>query len=667
MKTLNNNSRLPVATSLSLVGLTIFSGGLLASSMVSADDNTSVVDQINITVPVSCTLSGTGMDSHNAEINNGQYNSNVGTTTLKAICNDNEGFSIYAVGYTDNEIGKNVLTNSTLGSTHDIVTGTAISGNTSDWAMKLNTTTSPTPTYPIIIMGSTDDTEKQAGDLDYSAFQNVPSSYVKVAKRESSTDVGTTAEGATLTTTYQAYISPTQVAGTYTGQVKYTMVHPHDGEAPLLPQPSTAGTITYYANAADAQGTMGTQDLHAIDWSSCVDTDNETYCIDDSYNEIDINTLPRLDTFVESATLYASNFSRTGYGFAGWSDAYDYATNPNAKFYGPQETITVSEGTTANGLSLYAVWVKSIGSLQDANKVTELCGTTTTNGTLVQAPTNGTANLSSVSALTDQRDNQTYAIAKLADGKCWMIENLRLDNQYTVGNSQTDPAVTNTSLSQGYNPSFTGLAGPESADFTDSTTPNSLYTTETNIEGKNTISGDNPGSRFPRYNNNNTSQRAANTTKTNVNTYSYGNYYTWAAVIADTTYYTSEDHNTTSICPKGWSIPQGNNTNAGFAKLDIDMGGTGADQSISEASNRWRKYPTNFLYSGIFNSSSAYYRGSVGSYWSSTARNVYHSYSYSLTLDSSYMSPGTNSDTKYHGSAARCVVSPSATEVWEEI
>ena len=647
MKT--NNKIAMMIVGISII-TTILSATILSSTYVSAD-NDSVVDEINITVPISCTMSGTGQNTHNAEINNGQYNSNIGTTTLKAFCNDNEGFSIYAVGYTNNEIGKNVLTSSTLGPTHDIVTGTEISGNTSNWAMKLATVSDPTPTYPIIIMGSTDDTEKQAGDPDYSTFQNVPSSYTKVVKRESSTDVGTTAEGATLTTTYQAYISSTQVAGTYTGQVKYTMVHPHN-EVPLQPQPCSPGTICYYSNASDSQGTMGTQDLHAIDWSSCAITDNENYCRDSNYNAIDINTLPLLDTFVESATLYASNFSRTGYGFAGWSDAYDYATNPNAKFYGPQETITVPEGTTANGLSLYAVWIKSTGSLQDVDKVATLCGTGT--GSLTQAPTDGTANLSSVSALTDQRDNQTYAIAKLADGKCWMIENLRLESQYTVGNNQTDPSVTNASLSQGYDPSFTGLANPESDDFSDSTTANSLYS----IDGStaSTISGSNQGYRFPRYNNNNTSQRAENATNTDVNTYSYGNYYTWHAVIADTTHYTSGDHNTTSICPKGWSIPVGGTTSDGYGKLDVDMGGTGADdQFTAEASNRWRKYPTNFLYSGYFNTSSAKDRGSLGSgfYWSSTA--YYANYSYILSMYSTSVTPGTGNIVKYRGGSARCV------------
>ena len=226
-----------------LVGATTSIGLVLASSITRADD---VVDEINITVPVSCSISGTGMDSHNATIANGQYNSAIGETTIKAMCNDSEGFAIYAIGYTDDEDGKNVLTSSTLGSTHDIATGTATSGNTSNWAMKLTAITSPTPTYPIIIAGSTDDTDKEQGDPDYSTFQEAPDDYALVAKRKSGTDTVASAEGASFKTTYQAYISPTQSAGTYTGQVKYTMVHPHNAAAPykkIYMQDLTSTTI----------------------------------------------------------------------------------------------------------------------------------------------------------------------------------------------------------------------------------------------------------------------------------------------------------------------------------------------------------------------------------------------------------------------------------------
>ena len=214
------------------VSIAILSGALLSSAFVSAED---AVDEINIIVPVSCTLSGTGTNSHNANITNGTSNSNIGETTLKAFCNDNNGFAIYAIGYTDNEYGKNVLTSSTSGSTHDITTGTATSGGTSNWAMKLSTISSPAPTYPIILAGSSADTQKEQGDPDYSTFQEVPDDYAKVAYRIASTDIGASAEGTTLTTTYQAYISPTQPADTYVGKVKYTLIHPHDSTAPQKP------------------------------------------------------------------------------------------------------------------------------------------------------------------------------------------------------------------------------------------------------------------------------------------------------------------------------------------------------------------------------------------------------------------------------------------------
>lgn len=224
----------------SLATIAIFSGAILASNNIYADD---VVDEVNITVPVSCSLSGVGMNTHNAEITNSTVNSAIGETTLKAYCNDNNGFAIYTIGYTDNTDGKNVLTSSALGSTYDIVTGTATSGDTSNWAMKLSTITDPAPTYPIVISGSSADTDKEQGDPDYSTFQAVPDDYTLVAKRTSGTDIGASAEGATLKTTYQAYISKTQPAGTYTGQVKYTLIHPNDATAPV--KPVTIATAEY--------------------------------------------------------------------------------------------------------------------------------------------------------------------------------------------------------------------------------------------------------------------------------------------------------------------------------------------------------------------------------------------------------------------------------------
>ena len=219
---------------------------ILSPSFVFADE--SVVDEVNITVPVSCTMSGTGMNTHNATINNGQYNSTIGETTMKAFCNDSEGFAIYTIGYTDDIDGKNVLTSSALGNTFDIPTGILTSGDDSQWAMKLTTIMSPEPTYPIQIQNGFD------------TFHEVPESYTMVAKRSSGTDVGVGAEGTTLKSSYQAYISRNQSAGTYAGQVKYILVHPnyvdksamqeaitviYDGNGLTFPDGSTTNTVKY--------------------------------------------------------------------------------------------------------------------------------------------------------------------------------------------------------------------------------------------------------------------------------------------------------------------------------------------------------------------------------------------------------------------------------------
>ncbi|MBQ3436668.1 hypothetical protein IJG26_01815, partial [Candidatus Saccharibacteria bacterium] len=377
-------------------------------------------------------------------------------------------------------------------------------------------------------------------------------------------------------------------------------------------------------------------------------------------------------------------FSRAGYGFAGWSDVFDYETNPNAHFYGPQETITFTAGQytgTNNGLALYAVWVKSAGSLQDTSKVATLCGTGT--GSLTAAPTDGTADLDSVSALTDQRDNNTYAIAKLADGKCWMIENLRLES--------TNSDNSTGALAQGYGTSatygnFSGLADAESTSFTSTYTANSLYYSGTQ-EGTASIdigTSNLPAYRMPRYNNLNTQSRAQNSPNSNTfsddNTiggmYSYGNYYTWHAAIADLTYNGTDNSSVTntSLCPAGWHLPKGGNksneANNDFWSLIVTgiNGGTNpVDYESStkpyyagspegaNASKAIRAYPNNFLNSGFFSTSSVRSRGSGGYYWSSTVNT--NGYSYDLSLSNFNVFPGTMNDDKRYGYSIRCTAS----------
>ena len=208
--------------------LSIFILGTIFCANYTFADNSDVIDDVYIAVPVSCTMSGTGMDTHNAEIVNGLYRTNIGTTTLHVFCNDTAGFALYATGYSNNEIGTQ-NSNKLIGSPSgigNIATGLATSaGNpdVSNWAMKLAITQDS---------GDTTGNNAVAIDNGFNSYHLVPNEYLKVAHKDVATDMTPSTGGVKITTTYAAYISSTQPAGTYTGQVKYTLVHPSTTPTP---------------------------------------------------------------------------------------------------------------------------------------------------------------------------------------------------------------------------------------------------------------------------------------------------------------------------------------------------------------------------------------------------------------------------------------------------
>ena len=621
--------------SLSLVGLTIVTGSLLSNIVPSATAESSSTATATVNVLSSCSLSATVDAEHTATLLNGIYSGNdnypngIGSTTIKAVCNDNAGFAIYAVGFSGDTYGDNTMIG-TSGAT--IPTGTATSGPNSQWAMKLAKVTDSTAYNPANLTIAN----------NYDAYHAVPNDYEKVASFSSATDQTL---GSKLTATYAAYISATQAADTYTGKVKYTLVHPATAlpEIPAQPVACDGGKICYSPGPSSVTDSMGDQSV---------------------------------SNSATSAELWASNFKREGYGFAGWSDKYNWVlgandasgngTGANAGYhiYGPNATITFTAGQysgTDGGLSLYAVWVPSAGNLQNWTGCNSM-------------------NIGDVTALTDQRDNDTYAVAKLADGKCWMIENLRLDYD----------ADFTESLSQGFGKSttygnFIGLAKPETAGFTgaisatEPNTANSIYYSGTQ-SGTATININTtnfPVYRIPRYCNDNTNTdtatnpntTVANMTGTDQNVYSYGNYYTWSAALANTIYYdsptatdadgkTSETVNT-SLCPTGWRLPYGRktgsgNTPGGFYYLNYKINND-SNVTNSTASTNLRAYPNNFLYSGeatddpLLND-----KGGYGYYWSSTADGINNSY-YAYLHGSSGVSPGNSTSDKTHGYPIRCL------------
>ena len=300
----------------------------------SATGSTSGSDNLAITISSSCTLSSVVNIPHNAEVYNGNYLGNIGKTTIKTLCNDGNGYSVYAVGYSNNEEGNNKLINSEYPQ-YSIDTGLATSGLTSQWAMKLNNIPDdPSPTPPTI-------------ESDYNnTYGIVPPYWTKVAGRAS----GTTdmAEGSSFTTTYAVYASSSQYAGTYQGQVKYLLTHPNSNaqhffmqnvaewKEQMLPHEGDSiqaidqrdGKKYWVTRLADGHISM-TQNLDFDIDSTRTYTHNDTDLGWDS-NNFDANA-----TWTPDTTNGKYNLPINGTSVPNWSNQnnYPYSADPGDVYY----------------------------------------------------------------------------------------------------------------------------------------------------------------------------------------------------------------------------------------------------------------------------------------------------------------------------------------------
>ncbi|MBR2994933.1 InlB B-repeat-containing protein [Candidatus Saccharibacteria bacterium] len=349
-----------------------------------------------------------------------------------------------------------------------------------------------------------------------------------------------------------------------------------------------------------------------------------------------------------SVTLLAPNFSLANHGFAGWSEDENAAgklvDGETVTIYGPNQTITAGD-LSIIGLRLYAVWLEPSETLQEWDGCSEL-------------------EIGDVIALQDARDDNAYAVAKLDDGHCWMIENLRLESDDSTGEK--------VALSQGYDESFVGLANAEYGNFSDSSSSNSLYNTNGSI-GK-VVYGDYIGSRFPRYNNSNTLFSAEKPSSSNVGIYGYGNYYTWTATVANTTVSSSMNTvvDSTSICPTGWRVPMGGNkdleANNDYWALIVNGVNRGVkpknyssfarpyyygDTEGVAISESLRQFPNNLLLSGYYSNNSEVNNGVLGGYWSSVTSANNGAYLFSIR--NNRIDPGTDFSNKYYGYSVRCI------------
>ena len=205
--------------------LTILSALLLSTPHASADSSSAI--DVSLEVMAACSLSATSGSDLSTTINAGS-DGNIGTTSLKAVCNDNGGLAIYAIGYTGNTHGDTNLrrqeTIDTLSTTNFIPTGVSLS--TSYWNMTVTNNTSVSGNYTATIPAA------------FQSAHAVPTNQTQIASYSSSTDQTT---GLNINIAYNAHAAIDQAAGTYKGKVRYTLVHPALHEAPAN-RPATLDT-----------------------------------------------------------------------------------------------------------------------------------------------------------------------------------------------------------------------------------------------------------------------------------------------------------------------------------------------------------------------------------------------------------------------------------------
>ena len=240
-----------------------------------------------------------------------------------------------------------------------------------------------------------------------------------------------------------------------------------------------------------------------------------------------------------------------------------------------------------------------ISSMQDMRP--EICAINTTpNKTATQLDTNGShhgdPNYVPTVTLTDTRDNNTYTVSKLADGKCWMTQNLRIAGK-TLTPADSD-VRNNYDL------------------------PASTHSTDNVYD-------------WPRV---------------YVSPQNVGYYGLYIAVANDWTSngdrYSAEGQqreNLYSICPKHWRLPTTDANNSDFYVLYNNYNSPAALMSS----------PVNLTLAGNVYGEEEPSMGSFGNYWSSTEAKILY-----LDSDSVELSTDLNNwdvDGDWYGRSIRCV------------
>ena len=280
--------------------------------------------------------------------------------------------------------------------------------------------------------------------------------------------------------------------------------------------------------------------------------------------------------------------------------------------------------------------------------------------------------------LIDIRDNNTYWVAKLADGNCWMTQNLDfaplVTETYT--HYDTDLGWTTGNASATWQPSST-LANP--AGITDFAQDGVIvgWVDNANLpyyaEGKYYTAGAFTDDEIIVINGAKHQGISAciNTshTQTECEHYQVGNYYNWAAAIASndasniTAKYAVAEN---SVCPAGWRLPKGLTSSGGTitqSEYNFLLSAAGIANgtdltgvvNVGYTTNGWllmTSDPYYFVQGGSVAANGMGFFATAGSYGSSTATNDRRAYS---TLYNSSLLYPADEGWRHAGRSLRCL------------
>ena len=388
----------------------------------------------------------------------------------------------------------------------------------------------------------------------------------------------------------------------------------------------------------------------------------------------DSTTYQAVPTSKPSAPQVSTDRPTTNTGSsAGAADTYNltFAAKVDTSLPSGTYTNTVAVSVVAN--PAYVAAFDGISNMQEMT--TDICQ---------RAAINDTARL------TDTRDGKRYWVTKLADGNCWMTQNLDFDipaDGITTENGladQTDFAYGYTwqSGSPYYAPQAT--KGPDATYDISNTGTNSwnpgLYVVSAPTDPSQECSG--WASLAPC---------SSSTSIVDVSSYTaahyiwpsteivdvvdesagvydahylIGNYYQWNAATAGTGNVITTGTATSSVCPKGWHLPtQSGDTS--FYNLISHYPGLVENLSSATATGTTTTAIAGsplYLYGGggVINSASYHSVGSQGAWWSASPAPV-NSHAYALTLeeDLTQIIPSDTKSVRSYGYTIRCVA-PSA-------